>query len=314
MKAAVAAFSEKGIETARAVARLLGADVWVPARYARPGLRVIEPGLNEWAGARFADCGALVFVSACGIAVRAIAPFVRSKAEDPAVVVLDEAGKNVVSLLSGHLGGANELAKEIAAAVGGRAVITTATDVRGVTAVDSWAVAHDCAVENVHAVKEISSAVLAGREIGVAVTEELTPAPWPVTLWLRPRVLVLGVGCKRGVEFSALAEAAEEFLEEAGVSPLSLAAVASIDIKKDEAAIIKLAEKYKVPFVTYSAEELRGAQGLFSYSKRVEEATGVGCVCERAAVLAAEGGVLMRGKTIYPGVTLALAKHRRKVQ
>ena len=182
------------------------------------------------------------------------------------------------------------------------------------TAVDSWAVAHDCAVENVHAVKEISSAALAGREIGVAVTEELTPAPWPVTLWLRPRVLVLGVGCKRGVEFSALAEAAEEFLEEAGVSPLSLAAVASIDIKKDEAAIIKLAEKYKVPFVTYGAEALNGARGRFSYSERVERETGVGCVCERAAVLAAEGGVLMRGKTIYPGVTLALAKHRRKVQ
>ena len=299
MKAAVAAFSEKGIETARAVARLLGADVWAPARYARPGLRVIEPGLNEWAGARFADCGALVFVSACGIAVRAIAPFVRSKAEDPAVVVLDEAGENVISLLSGHLGGANELAKEIAAAVGGRAVITTATDVRGVTAVDSWAVAHDCAVENVHAVKEISSAALAGREIGVAVTEELTPAPWPVTLWLRPRLLTLGVGCRRGVE---------------GVSPLSLAAVASIDIKKDEAAIIKLAEKYKVPFVTYGAEALNGARGRFSYSERVERETGVGCVCERAAVLAAEGGVLMRGKTIYPGVTLALAKHRRKVQ
>ena len=278
MKAAVAAFSEKGIETARAVARLLGADVWAPARYARPGLRVIEPGLNEWAGARFADCDALVFVSACGIAVRAIAPFVRSKAEDPAVVVLDEAGENVISLLSGHLGGANELAKEIAAAVGGRAVITTATDVRGVTAVDSWAVAHDCAVENVHAVKEISSAALAGREIGVAVTEELTPAPWPVTLWLRPRVLVLGVGCKRGAEFSALAEAAEEFLEESGVSPLN------------------------------------GARGRFSYSERVERETGVGCVCERAAALAAEGGVLMRGKTIYPGVTLALAKHRRKVQ
>lgn len=314
MKAAVAAFSEKGIETARAVAGALGAEIYVPGRYARDGLRVIEPSLNEWAGARFADCGALVFVSACGIAVRAIAPFVRSKAEDPAVVVLDEAGENVVSLLSGHLGGANELAKEIAAAVGGRAVITTATDVRGVTAVDSWAVANGCAVENVHAVKEISSAALAGREIGVAVTEELQPAPWPVTLWLRPRVLTLGVGCKRGVEFQALAEAAAEFLEESGVSPLSLAAVASIDIKKDEAAIIKLAEKYKVPFVTYGAGALNGARGRFSYSERVERETGVGCVCERAAVLAAEGGVLMRGKTIYPGVTLALAKHRRKVQ
>ena len=197
---------------------------------------------------------------------------------------------------------------------GGRAVVTTATDVRGVTAVDSWAVENDCAVENVHAIKYISSAALEGRAIGVAVTDELQPAPWPVTLWLRPRVLTLGVGCKRGVEFAALAEAAEEFLEESGVSPLSLAAVASIDIKKDEAAIIKLAEKYKVPFVTYGAEALNGARGRFSYSERVERETGVGCVCERAAVLAAEGGVLMRGKTIYPGVTLALAKHRRKVQ
>lgn len=314
MKAAVAAFSEKGIALALRLARLLGAEVWAPARYAREGLRVIEPGLTEWAGARFADCGAIVFVSACGIAVRAIAPFVKSKAEDPAVVVLDEAGENVISLLSGHLGGANVLAKEIAAMTGGRAVVTTATDVRGVTAVDSWAVENDCAVENVHAIKYISSAALEGRAIGVAVTDELQPAPWPVTLWLRPRVLTLGVGCKRGADFQALAEAAEEFLESAGVSALSLAAVASIDIKKDEAAIIKLAEKYKVPFVTYSAEELRGAQGLFSYSKRVEEATGVGCVCERAAVLAAGGGTLMRGKTVYPGMTLALAKHRRKVQ
>lgn len=314
MKAAVAAFSEKGVALALRVARILGAEVWAPPRYAREGLRVIEPGLKEWAGARFADCGAIVFVSACGIAVRAIAPFVKSKAEDPAIVVLDEAGENVVSLLSGHLGGANGLAKEIAAMTGGRAIVTTATDVRGVTAVDSWAVANGCAVENVGAIKKISSAALEGREIGVAVTEELQPAPWPVTLWLRPRVLALGVGCKRGVEFDALAEAAEDFLEESGVSPLSLASVASIDIKKDEAAIIKLAEKYKVPFAVYGADELRGARGHFSFSERVEKETGVGCVCERAAVLAADNGVLMRSKTVYPGITLALAKYRRKVQ
>ncbi len=313
MKAAVAAFSERGIAIALQVASGLGADVWVPPRCARDGLRVIKPSLTEWAGARFADCGALVFVSACGIAVRAVAPFVKSKAEDPAVVVLDEAGENIISLLSGHLGGANKLAKEIADATGGRAVITTATDVRGVTAVDSWAVENNCAVENVEAIKAVSSAALDGRPIGVAVTDELQPVPWPVTLWLRPRALALGVGCKRGADFSALAAAAEEFLEDAGVSPLSLAAVASIDIKRGEPAIIKLAEKYKVPFVTYGAEELRGARGRFSYSKRVEETTGVGCVCERAAVLAAGGGVLMRGKAVYPGITLALAKYRRKV-
>ena len=312
MKTAVAAFSAKGAELALRIARELGGELWLPRKYARDGAGVIEPSLEEWAGARFADCGAMIFVSACGIAVRAIAPYVKSKAQDPAVVVLDEAGENVISLLSGHLGGANDLTKKIAALTGGRAVITTATDVRGVVAADSWAVANNCAVENIGAIKEISSAALEGRPIGVAVTEELQPAPWPVTLWLRPRVLTLGIGCKRGVEFSALCEAACDFLEGAGVSPLSLAAVASIDIKRDEQAIIKLAEQYKVPFITYSAEELNGVWGRFSYSERVASETGVGCVCERAAVLAADNGVLLRSKTLYPAITLALAKRRRK--
>lgn len=312
--AAVAAFSERGIAVALRIAAELSAEVWAPRKYLRPGLNAIEPDLTSWAGRRFAECGALIFVSSCGIAVRSIAPFVKSKASDPAVVALDEDGRSVVSLLSGHLGGANALAVRIAEITGGRPVITTATDVRGVTAADSWAVENGCAVENIAAVKEVSSAVLAGRDVGVAVTEELQPAPWPVTLWLRPRVLALGVGCKKGTPYEALKEAAELFLYDAGVSPLSLSVVASIDIKKEEAGIKELADWYGVPFSVYSAEELRAARGMFSSSRRVEEITGVDNVCERAAVLAAGGGALMRGKTVFPGITLALAKYRRKRQ
>ena len=149
--------------------------------------------------------------------------------------------------------------------------------------------------------------------MGVAVTEQLQPAPWPATLWLRPRVLTLGVGCKRGTDPGAMREAAEDFLGGAGVSSLSLRAVASIDIKRDEGALVALAEGYGVPFVTFSAEALSAVPGQFSASERVLEATGVDNVCERAAVLAASGNgraVLLRSKARYPGMTFALARTR----
>ena len=142
------------------------------------------------------------------------------------------------------------------------------------------------------------------------MTEQEQPAPWPVTLWLRPRRLVLGAGCRRGSDPEAAAKAAADFLEGAGVSPLSLCAVASIDLKRDEQALIALAERYGVPFLTFSADALRAVPGRFSASERVRLATGVDNVCERAAVLAAGNGVLLRSKTLYPGTTFALARRR----
>ena len=142
------------------------------------------------------------------------------------------------------------------------------------------------------------------------MTELLQPAPWPVTLWLRPKNLVLGIGCKKDTDFMLLKESASDFLKNAGVSPLSLSALASIDLKKDEKAIKELAEEYGVPFVTYKAEELAELEGKFSSSEKVKSVTGVDNVCERAAVLKAEGP-LLRSKTLYKGITFALAKNGR---
>lgn len=305
----LAAFSARGADLARKLAAALGGDIWTPRRIHAPGAREISGQLGDWAGEAFASYGGLVFISACGIAVRAVAPHLKGKESDPAVVVLDERGRHVIPLLSGHIGGANALAKSIAGITGGEAVITTATDVAGVTAVDEWAVTHNCAIENLSAVKTISAAALEGSEIGVAVTEELRDAPWPVTLWLRPRSLVLGAGCKKNTPFEKLLGAFNTFAEESGVSRLSISAIASIDLKREEAGLIKLAEGLGVPFVTFSAGELRGVPGHFSASGRVEAATGVDNVCERAAVLRS-GGFLLRGKTIYEGITFALAKTR----
>ena len=303
----VAAFTRDGAALALRIARELGGEACASARYAENGVLPMEGSVSDWARQRFLPGNELVFVSACGIAVRAVAPFVKSKQSDPAVVCLDDQGQFVISLLSGHLGGANQLARRIAAVTGGTPVVTTATDVHGKTAVDEWAKEHGCAIENIGAVKRISSSVLDGERVGVAVTDQLVPAPWPVTLWLRPRVLVLGVGCKRGTTMDMLKSSLDDFLAGAGVSPLSLCAVASIDLKKDEAGLIGLADSLGVPFVTYSAAELAATPGRFTPSERVKSVTGVDNVCERAAVRCS-GGALVRSKTLYPGVTMALAR------
>ena len=287
------AFTEKG----QAWSEVLGVPVdrGVPVR--------------EWTRAHFDEADALLFIGACGIAVRAIAPYVKDKTTDPAVVVMDEMGRHVIPLLSGHIGGANALAEKIAALTGAQPAVTTATDVRGVPAVDSWAVANDCAIENPAEIKAVSSAALAGRPVGVAITEREIEPPFPVTLFLRPRTLYLGVGCKRGVDGEAFEKEALAFLRACGVSLLSVKAVATIDVKKDEGAINAFCEKYRLPLLAYDAAALRAVEGTFSHSDFVEKTVGVGNVCERAAVRAS-GGVLLMGKTAAAGMTFALAGER----
>lgn len=316
---AIAAFSAQGMRTARKISARIGGVVYAPPRFVAQGkesenFRAIDCSLGEWAKQHFPHDNAIIFVSAVGIAVRAIAPFVRDKTTDPAVVCLDDIGRSVVPILSGHLGGANDLAAKIAEITGGNAVLTTATDLHGITAADSWAARSGMAVQNPGAIRDVSGAMLDGKQIGVAITDEEIAPPWPVTLFLRPKNLVLGVGCRRDISTADLSAAIEDFLEGAGASPLSLAAVASIDIKKDEHAIVEWSANNKIPFHTYSADELNALAGNFSSSERVLETTGTDNVCERAATLAAtelspqNKSVLMRSKTKYGTITLALAK------
>ena len=316
MKIVIVAFTRAGSLLASRLADGLSepesnARVFVPERYAGEGREVLAGTVGEWASFWFnkneKKAEALVFISAVGIAVRAIAPFLHDKTTDPAVVVLDDKGKNVISLLSGHIGGGNALTQKIAALIGAYPVVTTATDIHGIEAADEWAVNNNCAIENISAVKHVSAAMLDGLPVGVAITEERLSPPWPVTLWLRPRVLVLGVGCRRGIPKEALDVAVEDFLKGAGVSVLSMRAVASIELKRDEPALLEFSSQHGIPFLTYTAEELRMTEGRFTSSEKVREVTGVDNVCERAAVLASSG-VLLRSKTLYPGIAMALAK------
>ena len=230
----------------------------------------------------------LVFVGATGIAVRGIAPLVKDKATDPAVLCVDEGGRFMIPVLSGHLGGANEAAKVLAPAVGAVPVVTTATDVRGAWAIDLWAKKHNWKIPDLTVAKEITAAVLSGK-----------------------KVLSLGIGCRRGTDSRRLSDFVRSVLTENELDVTLVGCVASIDMKKDERALTDLAAELCVPFVTFTADELNAAcagQTGFSSSDFVREQTGTDCVCERAAACAARNVAdwLLVRKTARDGMTVAV--------
>ena len=154
----LAAFTEVGRALGYDLARVLE-NSWEINWY--------ENNLKDWCKARFTDADAILFIGACGIAVRTIAPFLQSKIKDPAVLVMDEQAHHVISLVSGHIGGANELAEEIGAKTGAVPVITTASDVRGKIAVDVFAKKNDLVIASMKAAKKIEAAILRGEPVGV---------------------------------------------------------------------------------------------------------------------------------------------------
>lgn len=319
MSRAYAAFTETGLALAQTLAASLPGSV---TRCGHGG-----PSLAEWTAAEFVRNEALVFVGAVGIAVRAIAPFCRSKASDPAVVVVDECGHFAVPILSGHLGGANDLAREIAALCGAVPVITTATDAHGIFAVDEWAKHQNCRVLEPERIKKVSGKLLAGEPVlywsefpisgpapaGVtaAQTQEtadfaLTLSPAGEALHLAPRIGVLGVGCKRGTTAEQLEAAFTAFCAAHALAPACITAAASIDLKQSEAGLLAFCKAYGWGISFFSAEALRAAPGSFTPSSFVKSVTGVDNVCERAAVLAS-GGSIRIPKQAGGGVTFALA-------
>lgn len=319
MKCAYLAFTAKGLVLAQHLARIC------PGTVTRCGADGVS--LASWTAKQFSNADALVFVGAVGIAVRAIAPHCRGKAVDPAVVVLDEQGRFAVSLLSGHLGGANDLTRQLAAACHAVPVITTATDGRGIFAVDEWAVHQHCAVAEPERIKYISGTLLAGKRVhyfsdwqiegeppaglepaATAAQADfvLTLTPEGKALHIVPRIAVLGIGCKRGISECRLQEAFSAFCAANALAPQSVAAAASIDLKKDEQGLLDFAKNHGWTTEFYPAETLRAVQGHFTASQFVKDVTGVDNVCERAAVKAA-GGKLFVPKWAYNGVTFAVA-------
>jgi len=287
--------------------------------------------LKEWTQKAFSDGDALIFVGAVGIAVRAISDFIKSKERDPAVIVCDELGKYVIPILSGHIGGANNIAERIGNEISAETIITTATDINGLWAVDSWAVKKNFKIYNVKNIKYISSALLEGKYIGlysdIDINENLpkeilignTDTKYGIvispyikniykyTLNLIPKCVSIGVGTKKNVDENAVIEFFKKVFREKNIDMYSVCDVATINIKKNEKAILKFCQYMNLKIKYFSAEELNNVDGEFSKSLFVKKITGTDNVCERAAVLSSNFGKLIINKISNGGVTLAVA-------
>ena len=347
MTLAICAITTRGAALARRLGTLLPeAEVWLPEKlraddqclYSTAGIAELLPQL-------FARGHSLICIMATGIVVRSIAPQLRSKASDPAVVVLDEAGHFAISLLSGHLGGANALTRQIAALLGATPVITTATDVNGLCAWDEAARLANLAVEPLERIRTLNSLLLQGEKIAlvdherliaeqftttpgvkiaanfnaasqdgaagrVFVTERLIPelAAQKDLLLLRPRRLVLGLGCNRHTSKEEIAQAVETVLKKVWLARLAVGRIATIAEKGDEAGLLAFAEELGLPLITYSREELNRVRCPSPPSAHVLTAVGAFGVCEPAALLAAGGGPLLIPKQKCGQVTVAVAR------
>lgn len=276
--------------------------------------------LEEWAQAGFEAGEGLVFVGAMGIAIRAISGCVRDKLTDSPVVVIDDKGQFVIPVLSGHVGGANELAVKLAASLGAIPVITTSTDNSDAFAVDLWARENNLRIMDRNSIKKVSAKAIEGKcvtlsikdyppaeAVDVIVTDEIG---YPATLTLAPKKYVVGMGLKRGKPVEELEAAFLDTLNEQGISPDEVGAIATIDIKLDEEGLKTLSGKYKIPLLGFEGSILERAMGEFSASKFVKDTVGVDNVCERAAVIASNQGKLVVRKQARDGITVAVAIRR----
>ena len=282
---------------------------------------------------------------ATGIVVRTIAPKLESKDKDPAVVVIDDAGSFAISLLSGHLGGANALAKRCAELTGGIPVITTATDVNDLPSFDMLAKASGWRIDDLSRVKALNAMLLEGKQIAVVdhgdavrsfcvgkgflsfyddaedalrsgasgylLVTNRTISKNPAeerTLVLRPLNLCLGIGCNRGTSAEEIESVVKENLERLSLSLKSVKCIATAQAKSDESGLLEFAGKAGVPIRFFASDELNAVAVPSPPSEHAFAAIGATGVAEPAALLASGGGRLLLHKVKQGNVTLAIAE------
>lgn len=327
MRAALISVTERGAELSAKIADL---GVCKTLRYAHErhadALAVPFASVYDLTAELFQEYDALIFICAAGIAVRAVAPHVRSKAADPAVLVIDEQGRFVIPILSGHLGGANALAQELAARLGAVPVVTTATDTGGKFSPDSFAAANFLRITDLSAAKAVAAAVLAGEpvglvsdypyvncppelhpgkdcRVGLCISPDETKKPFPVTLSLLPRDLVLGIGCRKGASCQQI----EEQVRKSGIPLERVCFAATIDRKAEEPGLLAFCAKHRLKLASTTAEALMNVPGEFHGSEFVRKTVGTDNVCERSAVYFA-GGAVCYPKSSGNGVACAAAE------
>ena len=220
----IISFTQKGAELSLKLHNMYP-DALLYGKYPADNIKMLEKDIKSFTADIFNESKAIIFISAIGIAVRAVAPLIVSKNKDAAVIVLDDTGKFVIPVLSGHIGGANEMALKIAEYINAEPVITTATDRNNKFAVDVWAEKNDLYIDDISMIKEVSSRLLRSekvgfisdykiqgslpkgvvsdvqQECGIVIADNIDIQPFPYTMQLIPKEYILGIGARKGAEY-----------------------------------------------------------------------------------------------------------------
>lgn len=373
MEISVICFTSSGCEIEEKIRKIKKHNITFYIKCAqakkRTGCEFVHTDLVTWAGEQFEKKRAIIFVGATGIAVRSIAPFVKDKLSDSPVLVVDDMGKFVIPILSGHVGGANELALDIAEMLGAVPVITTSTDIHGRFAVDCFAKKNNLSIVRREGIAKVSAKSLRGECIRIALEDmnaidseqyndylkkygkqiefvqakrqndirpvnekkicndigedaEITAdvsignTDIAADLYLIPKRYVIGIGCKKGKNEQEIEELVIKCLNGIGIGLNEVRLIASVDIKAKEEGIVSFADKYNIPFVTFTKEELDVQKGDFNDSDFVKKQVGVGNVCERAAMAAWNDtkACLVLKKQAENGVTVAVSEGKWSIK
>lgn len=309
------------------------------SQYPVPESSRVFTSLSQEIKRGFHQACAHIFIASTGIVVRVIASHLVSKLSDPAVVVLDDRACHAISLVSGHLGGGNELTRSVAAITGAIPVITTATDVNQLPAIDMIAKRLGLFIETPEAIKTINMAFLETRPISIVdpfrllsrelpdnlidtafastsqtagppdivCSDTLIPVPRG-TLILRPPTLAVGIGCNRGTACQEITQVVTEVFADHNLSLQSVSQLATTQVKHDEQGLLAFARTLSLPVIFYTNQQLNTVKTIENPSAMVEKHLGVKSVCEAAAILAATNGSLIVPKVIKGNVTVAVAR------
>ena len=271
----------------------------------------------------------LVFIMAAGIVVRSIAHLLTDKTNDPGVLVVDEKGRFVISLLSGHIGGANAACLELAGILNAQPVITTASDLNDRLSVDMLAKEHGLIIDDMGMAKTITVMIVNEEKVALISDAAMSIPPYldskeseaegiiyignkkrifsKPAVRLIPKNITLGIGCRKNIPPKQVIGFVEETLNELNIDERSIKAIGTIELKKDEEGIIKTSEHFACPLRLMSKENINEVEEKFSKSEFVKSITGAANVSESCAYLASDKqGKFLVQKKISAGITLSV--------
>ena len=341
--------SKNGVQQALKISELckekIDLHVYTLEKYYTKGVTKAGNDLKEIIAEVYHSYKTILFIMASGIVVRMIAPHIQSKLKDPAILVMDDKGKFIISLLSGHVGGANEDARVLSQMINATPVITTASDVNGKMAVDTFAIKHNLCLTDFNRAKEITAMILNGDSIALINEEDISiqkdslcdnvtilkdkvrylaydgiilisqkenielDIPY---VQLMSKDLVFGIGCKKDTPADKIIDFILEIVHELNISIYAVSTLSTVDVKKEEKGLIEASERLGLELDIIWRDEIAKHEDKFKKSDFVKKTIGVGNVSEPCGYISSKGGHCLLNRRAKNGITLSLWKKNKE--